>query len=220
VRAAALVGQPRAELLAENLNIFCCYELGEYDAMKVHLERGMRLGRQLGARRFEAQNLEMRGRLLLDSGRHEEAVVTLREALAMCRDVGMQFAGPKTHGALSRAVEDKAEQDRLLAEGEELLRRGAVGHNHLWFYRDAIEAMLAAADARRALRYADMLQAYTRSEKLPWSELFVARGRALVRALQGNFDDGLREELIRVQAALRDTGLRAFLPPVEAALSK
>jgi class 3 adenylate cyclase/tetratricopeptide (TPR) repeat protein len=218
IRAAALVGQPRAELLAENLNIWSCYELGEYNEMEAHLERLSRISRQLGARRFEAQGLEMQARILLDTGRASEAARILREALAMCRDVGMQFTGPKTYSALSRAVEGKAERDRLLAEGEELLRRGAVGHNHLWFYRDAIEAMLVAADARGALRYADMLETYTRSEKLPWSELFVARGRALVRSLQGNIDDSLRKELIRVQAALCDTGLTALLPPVEIAL--
>jgi tetratricopeptide (TPR) repeat protein len=220
VRAAALVSQPRAELLAEGLNLWSCYELGEYDAMQVHLQRFMRLSRQLGARRFEAQGLEMQARILLETGRASEAAQLLREALALCRDVGMQFNGPQAYGALSRAVEDKAEQNRALAEGEELLRRGAVGHNHLVFYRDAIEAMLAAADARGVLHYADMLEEYTRSEKLPWSELFVARGRALARSLGGTIHDSLRKELIGVQAALRDTGLRAFLPPVEAALSK
>jgi tetratricopeptide (TPR) repeat protein len=220
VRAAALVGQPRAEMLAETLNTWSCYELGEYEAMKVHIEREMRLSRQLGARRFEAQVLEMQARMLLDTGRAAEAAQMLREALAMCRDVGMQFTGPKTYSALSRAVDDKAEQDRLLAEGEELLRRGAVGHNHLWFYRDAIEAMLAAGDAPRALRYADMLEAYTRSEKLPWSELFIARGRALVRARQDGADDDARRELVRIRAALVDAGLRAFLAPVDAMLAR
>jgi tetratricopeptide (TPR) repeat protein len=220
VRAAALVGQPRAELIAETLDTECCYELGEYDAAKVHLERVTRLSRQLGARRFEAHGLEMQARILLDTGRAAEAAQMLREALAMCRDVGMQFTGPKAHSALSRAVDDKAEQDRLLAEGEELLRRGSVGHNHLWFYRDAIEAMLAAADAPRALRYADMLEAYTRSEKLPWSELFVARGRALVRARQDDADDDARRDLERIRAALVDAGLRAFMAPVDAMMAR
>ncbi len=96
-------------MLAETLNTWSCYELGEYDAMKVHLEREMQLSRQLGARRFEAQGLEMQARMLLDTGRAAEAAQMLREALAMCRDVGMQFTGPKTHSALSRAVDDKAE---------------------------------------------------------------------------------------------------------------
>jgi class 3 adenylate cyclase/tetratricopeptide (TPR) repeat protein len=220
VRAAALVGQPRAELLAENLNVYSCYELGEYDAMNIHLEREMRLSRQLGARRFEAQALEMQARIPLHNGRAAEAAQMLREALAICRDVGMQFTGPKTYSALARAVDDKAEQYRLLAEGEELLRRGAVGHNHLWFYRDAIEAMLAVADAPRALRYADMLEAYTRSEELPWSELFVARGRALVRARRDGADGDARRDLVRIRNTFVDTGLRAFLGPIDAVLDR
>jgi class 3 adenylate cyclase/tetratricopeptide (TPR) repeat protein len=219
VRAAALVGQPRAELLGETIGVFACYELGAYDEMTTHLERETRLIRQLGARRFEAQNAEMRGRLLFDTGSRAEAIAYLRNALAICRDAGMQFCGPKVYSALGRAVDSKAERDHLLAEGEELLRRGAVGHNHLWFYRDAIEAMLAAGDGPGALRYVEGLDDYTRAEPLPWSELFAARGRALVRVLQGQADGALRSELNRLRDALMDCGLRAFLTPIEAALS-
>jgi class 3 adenylate cyclase/tetratricopeptide (TPR) repeat protein len=219
VRAAALVGQPRAEMLGETIGVFACYELGSYDEMKIHLERETRLIRQLGARRFEAQNLEMHARLLLDTGCRADAIGCLRDSLAICRDAGMQFCGPKALSALSRAVEFKAERDRLLAEGEDLLRRGAVGHNHLWFYRDAIEAMLVAGDGPGALHYVDRLDEYARAEPLPWSELFAARGRALVRALQGQADDTTRSELARVRTILLECGLRAFLVPVEAAIA-
>jgi hypothetical protein len=52
-RVAALVGQPRAELLGETMGVYACYELGDYDAMKGYRDRKMRLARQLGARRFE-----------------------------------------------------------------------------------------------------------------------------------------------------------------------
>jgi class 3 adenylate cyclase/tetratricopeptide (TPR) repeat protein len=219
VRAAGLVGQPRAEMLGETIGVVACYELGSYDEMTVHLERETRLIRQLGARRFEAQNLEMRGRLLLDTGRRAEAIGALRNALEICRDVGMQFCGPKVHGALSRAVDAKTERDHLLGEGEELLRRGAVGHNHLWFYRDAIEAMLVAGDGAGALGYVELLDDYARGESLPWAELFVARGRALVGTLQGLADGDVRSELARIRAALLDCGLRAFLTPIEAAMA-
>ena len=51
-----------------------------------------------------------------------------------------------------------------------MLRRGAVGHNHLWFYRDAIEALLSAGDGADALEYVAALEDYTRAEPLPWSE--------------------------------------------------
>jgi hypothetical protein len=218
-RAAALVGQPRAEMLGETIGVFACYELGAYAPMQVHLEQEMRLIRQLGARRFEAQNLEMQGRLLLDTDRRADADAALREALAICREVGTQFSGPKALAALSRVVRERAERDRLLAEGEQLLRQGSVGHNHLWFYRDAIEAMLVAGDAVGALRYAAALETYTASEPLPWADLFVARGRALAGALQGRDPAATRRELSNLRAKLQDTGLTAFLPAIEEALA-
>jgi tetratricopeptide (TPR) repeat protein len=218
-RAAALVSQPRAQMMGENMCGFACYEMGEYDRTEAYVARTLQLARSIGARRFEALCVEMEGRRLLECGRRAEAIATLREALAICRDAWMQFCGPKTLGALGRAVEDKAECLRLLDEGEELLQRGSVGHNHLWFYRDAIEAMLALGDAVGALRYVAALEAYTLAEPLPWSKLFIERGRALLGALQGRLDDAARRELARIQAALVAAELRAFLPPVEAALA-
>jgi len=218
-RAAALVSQPRAEMLGETMCAMACYELGEYDAMTLFLERTNKLARHLGARRFEAQSVEMHGRLLLDTGHRSEAAAILRDAVAICREIGMQFSGPKALGALSRAVEDRTECNRFLAEGEELLRRGSVGHNHLWFYRDAIEAMLAIGDGASGLRYVAALESYTLREPLPWSQLFADRGRAMVDALQGGVDAAVRDELERVRDALLTAELKAFLPLVEATLA-
>jgi class 3 adenylate cyclase/tetratricopeptide (TPR) repeat protein len=218
-RAAGLVGQPRAELLGNIIGTFACCELGDDAAMPGDSEHVMRLARQLGARRFEAQDMEFRARMLLDAGRRAQAAELLREALAICRETGTQFIGPKVVGALSRAVADPAERRALLREGREMLARGAVGHNHLWFHRDAVEALLAAGDAAGALDHAAALEDYTRSEPLPWSDLFVARGRALAAVGRGKADDGMREELIRIRAALADGGLKPFLPAVDAALA-
>jgi hypothetical protein len=41
--------------------------------MQGYLDRTMRLARQLGARRFEAQGIEMQARVLLDTRRRAEA---------------------------------------------------------------------------------------------------------------------------------------------------
>jgi tetratricopeptide (TPR) repeat protein len=165
-RAAALVGQPRAEMMGETLGAFACYEHGDFDLVQGYLDRMMRLLRQLGARRFEAGALELQARVLLDTGRRAEAAEMLREALAICREAGMQFDGPKIISALSRAEDDPVERAALLAEGKEILRRGAVGHNHLWFYRDAIEALLSADDGAGALEY---VTALVGSICHPWS---------------------------------------------------
>ncbi|HEY3599066.1 MAG TPA: adenylate/guanylate cyclase domain-containing protein [Paraburkholderia sp.] len=218
-RAAALVGQLRAHMLCETLNVYACFEMGDTDATLVHLEHEMQLIGQLGARRFEAQNIEIRGRVLLDCGHRAEAEKLLREALSLCREVGTQFSAPKTLSALSRAVEDNAERLRLLAEGEDLLDRGAVGHNFLWFYRDAIEAMLSARDAGRALHYVAALENYTRAEPLPWAELFAARARALALTLGGRTDATVFSELERVRVGLMAAGFAGYLSAVEAALA-
>jgi hypothetical protein len=130
----------------------------------------------------------------------------------------MQFIGPKIISALSRAEDDPVARAALLAEGKQILRRGTLGHNYLWFYRDAIEALLSAADGAGPLEYVAALEDYTRAEPLPWSDLFAARGRLLADAARGNLDDDRREDLVRVQIALHNAGLMAWLPAVEAAL--
>ncbi|MBP0592221.1 AAA family ATPase [Paraburkholderia sp. LEh10] len=219
-REAALVGQPRAQMLCETLGVFASYEAGDARAMQLHLDQEMRLIRLLGARRFEAQNVEVQGRLLLESGQREEAVRVLRESLAMCREVGMQFSAPKTLSALSRAVDDDAERAALLAEGADLLTRGAVAHNHLWFYRDAIDAMLSARDPDRAIRYVAALEDFTRAEPLPWVQLFAARGRAMAALLRDSSDEAAAAELRRVRAALANAGFGGALKAVDALLAQ
>jgi hypothetical protein len=138
----------------------------------------------------------------------------LHEALAICGEVGMQFSAPKAVGALCRAVEDDGERARLLTRGAELLRLGAVGHNHLWFYRDAIEALLSAGDGPGVLRYVSSLEDYTRVEPLPWAEVFAARGRVLADCLQGRVDAATQRELERVGAILLDAGFTRYLVAV------
>ncbi|HLW90002.1 MAG TPA: adenylate/guanylate cyclase domain-containing protein [Roseiarcus sp.] len=218
-RAAAMVGQPRAEMLSEILRVFACCEVGDYDGMTGCLDRSLRLARQLGARRFEAQGLEMQGRMLLAKDRRKEAAEVLREGLAICDKFGAQFCGPKLVSVLSRVVVDPSECAALLVEGAEMLKRGAVSHNHLWFHRDAIEALLAVGDAEGALRHVRALEEYTRAEPLPWSDLFAARGRALAASLARDGGSGWRDDLTRVRSALTSAGFRPFLPAVETALA-
>jgi tetratricopeptide (TPR) repeat protein len=217
--AAARVGHQRAEMLGETMCVLACYELGEFDSAEVHREREMRLAQRLGARRFEAQNLEFGGRILFAQGRRADAARQLREGLALCREVGLQFSGPRAIGALAVATEGPAERCRLLEEGEALLRRGAVGANHLWFYRDAIEALLQAGDADVALRYAAALEAYTRPEPLPWSDLFIARARALTAVASSTGRDGpVRRDLEVLRKTIEEAGLRLYRPAIDCAL--
>jgi hypothetical protein len=217
-RAASAVGHSRAEMLGETMIVYGCCETAEFDRASRHLERGLRLAHALGAARFEAQFHEYEGRILLAGGSRAAAVQRLTEALQLCRAVGLQITGPKTIAALALATDDPTIRRALLDEAQELLRRGAVGHNHLCFYRDAMEASLATADWDDALRYAAALEEYTSAEPLPWSDLFIARARAIAGAHQGKRNPAIRQELERVAQDLDQAGLRMYRTAVDAAL--
>ena len=210
-RQAAQLGHLRAEMLGETMGMLACVELGRFEDALQHVERSRRLAQRLGAHRFEMQNLEIEGRALLALGQRDAAVLTLRRAVSLGRDVGLQFCGPKTMSALAIGTQDGAERLQMLAEGAALLARGAVGHNHLWFYRDAIEAGLASADPVAMRRHADALEDYTQAEPLPWSRLFAARGRALAAALEGPVAEALATTLVDIRTELLAAGLQPYI---------
>ena len=220
VRTASMVGQPRAEMVGETIGVFSSYELGDVQAARAHLDRERHLIRQLGAKRFEAQSIEMGARLLIDEGKKEEAVEQLMQSLSICREVGMQFSAPKTLGALSLATDNAGQRHAALIEAETLLERGAVAHNHFWFYRDAIEAMLEAHDANEALRYVAKLEASGRRETLPWIELFAARGRVLANVIERCVQPPTRAELNGVRVSLAEAGFSRFLKRIDCAIEQ
>jgi hypothetical protein len=100
-----------------------------------------------------------------------------------------------------------------------MLTRGAVGHNHLWYHRDAIEVFLSARDARGMMVHVEALEAYARAEPLPWSRVFAARGRCFAAVVRGDFRDGLFEDLKRVRAELVSAGFKPFLAEVDEGLT-
>src|SRR5258705_10945991 len=137
-------------------------------------------------------------------GRQLEACRLLDEASSVSRETGLTFFGPRILAELALASEDPAEQQKALSEGENILGEGCVGHNHLWFYRDAMEAALSARDWSAVDRYAAALAAFTEPEPLPWSNFFIARGRTLADFGRGRCDDSTLGELrhLRNQAGL------------------
>ena len=146
---------------------------------KVHAERRLILARQLGAKRFEATSLRDLAMIARAEASTAEAMDLLYRALAIIRETGVNFVGPWILGQLAVTTENPIERQAALTEGEEILRKGAVGHNHLWFFKYAIDASLASEDWDGAERYSAALEDYTRPEPLPWADFFVRYGRAV-----------------------------------------
>ena len=219
VAAARRVGHHRAELNAELVFYAAQYETGDFASAHASIARARELVRHIGTYRFDASNLAFAARMHWLEGHREEAVAMAREAVAVCRRTGIGFNGPRSLGVLALVTDDERERGAALAEAEELLAAGAVGHNHLWFYRDAIEAHLVTGAWDEAERKAETFAALTAAEPLPWSDFVIARGRALARFGRGERSPGLGEALAAARTAGAALGVTVALPPIDEALA-
>jgi class 3 adenylate cyclase/tetratricopeptide (TPR) repeat protein len=181
IELAARVGHHRAEIIAHNAACNVFRTTGECGRMTMHAERALILARQLGAKRFEAISLNDLAMVARAEAGTVEAMDLLYRALAISRETGLSFVGPWILGHLAFTTEDPTERRAALMEGEGILRKGAVSHSHLWFFRYAIDASLDAEDWDGVDSYSAALEDYTRPEPLPWANFFVRYGRAAGR---------------------------------------
>ena len=126
--------------------------------------------------------------------------------------------GPWILGDLAAMTEDPIERRAALAEGEEILRKGAVGHNHFWFFRYAIDASLSSRDWDGAERYSTALEDYTRPEPLPWADFFVRYGRALAAHGRGSRGQQMTCRLDDLVGEAERLGIGPALGPLRQAL--
>lgn len=187
--AALRCGHKRAELVAR---IGCIswiyYEMGMIEAARRELDRALDVARAIGARRFEPSALAFLAKLAALEGRRDEAENLAAQAVAICRQVGMSFVGVMALGALARVAGDARVRRAAMVEAEDMLPLGAPSHNHLYFYRHAMDIALAQGDPDLVERYAQMLEDYAGAEPLAWARFFVERGRALAACLRGRGD--------------------------------
>jgi len=120
---------------------------------------------------------------------------------------------------VARNTADQGARRQILQEGEQILREGAVSHNHFHFYADAMDACLESKEWDEVERYAAALEEFTRPEPLPWSEFFIKRGRTLAAFGRGNRADSTLQTLRQLRGEAERVGLRMALPALDAALA-
>jgi hypothetical protein len=212
VELAARVGHHRAEIIAHNAACMAFRTTGEFGRAKEHAERTLNLARQLGAKRFESVSFFDLAMATQADSTLSSVLDLLRCALAVSRESGASFMGPGILGYLAAVTQDPTERRAALMEGAEILRKGAVGHNHLWFFRYAVEASLDSGDWGGADRYAAALEDYTRPEPLPWSDFIVARGRVLAAFGRGDHRPGVLAEIRRLDDEGKRLGIGITFP--------
>ena len=216
--AAARVGHFRAEMVACLALHYPAMEKGDYALNEQMIERSLELIDRLGAKRFEADCLNFRARNHTAQGRGAEATELLQKAVAISRETGITYCGPRVLGHLALTTGDPTEREEAIRDGLAILRSGAVAHNHFWFYRDVMEAMLNLGRWGDADAYAQALEEFTRPERLPWTDFFIGRARALAAFGRGTRDAAILGELRRLREDGERMGLLTSLRALDEAL--
>jgi serine/threonine protein kinase/tetratricopeptide (TPR) repeat protein len=216
--AAMWVNHQRAEIVARNgCTGWILTEMGRLTEARAELEIALDRARVLGARRFEPSSLMWLAKIAALEGERERAEDLARRGVAICRETGFPFAGPMALAALALVTDSAATREQAVAEAQAVLAAGSPSHNHLYFYRDAMDALLAANDTAAVERLADALERYTSAEPLPWSAFFVARARALCAWQRGQRDPDLVSEIERLRGQARTVGLFIAVRALDAA---
>lgn len=204
---AARIRYQRTELIARCLPMsWALFDMSRSHRAAPSLRRALELCHKLGARRYEPVVLAHQARVSLAKGRHKRAETYATQAVELCHEQGNQVFGAIALVILAQVTANSTTCEDALVQAEEILDKNAWSHNHLIFYRDAMEVALQIEDYDRVERYAQALELYTCDEPLAWSQFFVGRARALSRHSRGEQVDGDLASLL-VQA--RKFGLHA-----------
>ena len=210
---------PRAELIALHALMAAAMETGRAEDGLPHVDRARAIVAEIGAWRFEAENLIFGAELQALAGKPALATEIAREALPLCRKYSMSYMGPAILGLAAKLMDDPIEQQALLAEGDALLAAPTLAHNHFYFRRYGIEALLAAGRFDEARRYGLALARFAEREPTPLIDLVARRATLLADAGTGRLTPETRAELSERARATERLGFVTLARPMLAAAS-
>jgi class 3 adenylate cyclase/tetratricopeptide (TPR) repeat protein len=219
IATAERLGHQRAEVMGRLIHAYALSERGDHDGCLKTLEPCPAIIDRLGLEFFRPEPAMYSSGALLHRGKRKEAVQALVASAELCRQTSANYTLGIALGRLALATEDSAQRESALREGLAVLDAGALSHNHLDFYRSAIETMLQIGAWDRIEDFAARLEAYTAAEPLPWSRYVAGRGRALAAWGAGERGEATIAELRALHAEGRKAGLLAALPRIETALA-
>ena len=205
---AVRIGNRHAQMFATQSLGFCLTMAGRYDKANEFQAEALEQARALNARRYEAVILAQCAEVALFQGCKGEALALARAGREISDETGPGFVGPVINGLIALAADDRQEREAALAAGEAILAKGAVGHNHFWFRRVAIERALLDEDWNEAERQADALLLRTADEPLPYSSSLAARALGLARRARGEASDADERRLEEALAAAAAADMR------------
>jgi hypothetical protein len=205
---ARRIGASHAAMFALQSTGLTLTAAGRHDETADIQAAALEQARRLKARRYEAIILAVCAEGALVAGRRAEALSLVRAGLEASQETSPGFAGPVLFGLLALAEPSRSNQEAALSDGEALLEKGTVGHNHFWFRRYAIEWALRAGDWESAERHAGALLERTEHEPLPYARFIARRGRLLARVVSGAASENDTRELSELRSSAAAIGFR------------
>lgn len=195
-RSLAIQAQNRrAELIALHGLMIAAIDGATPELGLPHVPTARRIVAELGAWRFEGENVIFGACLEAAAGRLDVAASMARDAVALSREHARTYLAPLALGMGAFLIDDAAERDSWLAEGEELLAAPSLWHNHYFFRRYAIDTCLKVGRTDEARKHAAALEQYAAREPLPLTELVVRRGNLLADLHDGKLSPEGRAKL-------------------------
>jgi ATP/maltotriose-dependent transcriptional regulator MalT len=196
-RALAIsMGDRFCEMFSLQSESFLLLYAGRLAEAEGPTEAALELAVKLGTRRYEAFLLAVRAQLRLSQGDAGAALAMLKSAMSLAEATGIGFCGPLICGAFA-TLNGPGEQGRSwIDRGEDLLQRGGLVHNHVYFRSTAIEWAINARDWKLTDRLASELSGYAASEPVLFVDFVVRRARSFA-ALDKDPDDLQAIETIR-----------------------
>ncbi|MBX9777790.1 MAG: AAA family ATPase [Xanthobacteraceae bacterium] len=213
------MGQARGELISRSTSSWILLDRCEFDEAERHARKGLEVVEAVGARRFIPLFNDVIARIRLQAGDGDGALNLLEESWKVSRDTGVAFAGPVILGAMALATTDPDDRLEALRQGAAILGDGSASHNHSRFYRDAIEVCLRERLWDMVDSYASTMERYFGAKSSPWSNFFIARGRALAAAGRRGVDKSEAAQLRRLRDYAGNHGILASLASLEQALA-
>jgi tetratricopeptide (TPR) repeat protein len=216
IALAIRVGHSRAEINARAAAVKALFALARHQECLDEIARLEDCIERLGAQRFRQLAFVFVGRALDALGRTNEAIGKFEEGLEFAHVTGFAFHGPAIASGFAATVRDPARRIELMAEAENGIAAGCVGHNQFRVYADGIDVAYALADPEKLRRYVGLLEGYPEGETVAWSTFHVWRGKALLNFLEDGATAKARTAFHRALEQSDELGMR-FWQPIAAA---
>ena len=215
------IGHLRAEYIGRSAIDWVLFQRGDLTRCRAHHEACRELIVQLDAKVLEILFWEKAAKIAVLDGNEQRAVESFQKAVDISRQTSFNFAGPRMLGQMAPIVSDFGFGRGLIDEALGALNDGALGHNHMLAYPEAIDFALHWEQWEDAEQYIHKLEQFGADDQLTWSRYYGERGRALLALGRGEVDERTEHTLSRLLATATSLGweleIQALRPALDAA---